>query len=159
MAGRQQERIPLREVPSMETRCLRCVPCSLLAMVVFASTAVLCHSQVSAPELLPTGMSITPLAPRGTVFQTLNPGLPSLPDFKAGMAVTLALSPDGQTLLALTSGFNQNLDAGGNVDPATSNEYVFVYDVSRNQTVQTQVLQIQINAFDGLAWRPDGKEF
>lgn len=104
-------------------------------------------------------MSITPLAPRGVVFQALNPGLPTLPDFKAGMAATTVLSPDGRTLLALTSGFNQNLDASGNVDPATSNEYVFVYDVSGKQPQQTQVLQIVTNAFDGLAWRPDGQEF
>jgi DNA-binding beta-propeller fold protein YncE len=140
-------------------RALKCVPLSLLSTVVFASAALLARAQVTTPELLPTGMTITPLAPRGVVFQTLNPGLPSLPEFKADMAVTLALSPDGRSLLALTSGFNQNLDASGNVDPATSNEYVFVYDVSGRQPVETQVLQIQTNAFDGLVWRPDGKEF
>ena len=75
------------------------------------------------------------------------------------MAVTADLSPDGTTLLALTSGFNQNLDSNGNVAPATSNEYVFVYDVSHKQAKQTQVLQIKTNAFDGLGWNPSGKEF
>jgi hypothetical protein len=98
------------------------------------------------------------MAPRGVIFRTLNPGLPSLPDFKAGMAVTLALSLDGRTLLALTSGFKPNLDASGNVDPVTSNEYVFVYDVSDQHPAQTEVLPIEANAFDGLACRPDGKE-
>ena len=140
-------------------RLLGWSPRPLLMIVAFACTATLSHAQVPAPEVLPTGMSITPLLPRGVVFHDLNPGLPSLPEFKAGMAVTLALSPNGRILLALTSGFNQNLDANGNVDPETSNEYVFVYDVSGGKPVQAQVLQIHTNAFDGLAWRPDGKEF
>ena len=139
-------------------RCPGSIQGCLLLAVSFVFEAALASAQV-APEILPTGMSITPMAPRGVEFQTLNPGLPSLPDFKAGMAVTLALSPDGRTLLVLTSGFNQNLDASGNVDPATSNEYVFAYDVSGRDPAQAQVLPIQANAFDGLAWRPDGKEF
>lgn len=130
---------------------------SLVAVV--PACLSLCNHAQEAPELLPTRMSITPLAPRGVVFQTLNPDLPSLPDFKAGMAVTIALSPDGQTLLVLTSGFNQNLDAGGNVDPATSNEYVFVYDVSGGAPVKKRVMQIQTDAFDGLAWSPNRPEF
>src|SRR3974377_1090817 len=113
----------------------------------------------SKPELLPTGMRITPLAPSGTIFQVLNPGLAALPNFRPGMAVTTALSPDGPTLLILTSGFNQNLDTSGNVDPASSNEYVFVFDVTSAAPRQTQVLQIVSNAFDGLAWNPNGKEF
>jgi hypothetical protein len=75
------------------------------------------------------------------------------------MAVTTALSPDGHTLLVLTIGFNQNLDSSGNVDPATSNEYVFVYDLSARQPLQKQMLQIQTNAFDGLAWNPEKQEF
>src|SRR5215469_13633747 len=144
MAGRGNERIFLLEAQSMRAfPGAGEVPRLVLTTVALACTAISGRAQVNAAEVLPTGMSITPSAPRGIVFQTLNPGLPSLPEFKAGMAVTLALSPDGKTLLALTSGFNQNLDASGNVDPASSNEYVFVYDVSRNQTVQTQVLQIQ----------------
>jgi len=130
-----------------------------LTTIAFACMATLAHSQNAAPEVLPMGMTITPLLPPGVVFQTLNPGLPTLLDFKAGMAVTLAISPSGNTLLALTSGFNQNRDTNGNVDPATSNEYVVVYDVSRARPVQTQVLEIKTNAFDGLVWRPDGREF
>ncbi len=116
------------------------------------------HAQ-TAPKILPTGMSLTPQAVPGATYQDLNPGLATLPDFKAGMAVTTALSPGGQTLLVLTSGYNQNLDSSGNVDPITSNEYVFIYDVSRKQPAQTQVLQIQTNAFEGLAWNPNGTEF
>jgi len=113
----------------------------------------------SQPEMLPTGMSITPFAQPGTTFQFLNPGLPTLPDFRVGMAVTSALSPDGCTLLILTSGFNQNLDATGSVDPNTSNGYVFVFDVTGRAPRQEQVIQIVTNAFDGLAWNPTGNAF
>ena len=100
----------------------------------------------SQPEILPTGVSITPLAEPGTTLQFLNPGLPTLPDFRVDMAVTSVLSPDGNTLLILTSGFNQNLDATGNVDPNTSNEYVFVFDVTGPSPRQVQVIQIAANA-------------
>jgi DNA-binding beta-propeller fold protein YncE len=126
-----------------------------IALAVFPS-ATMAQAQ---GEILPTGMRITPLAPSGTTFQLLNPELPTLPDFRVDMAVTTALSPDGNTLLILTSGFNQNLDANGNVDPKTSNEYVFVFDVSSQAPRQTEVLQIVTNAFDGLAWNPNGNAF
>ena len=59
-------------------------------------------------ELLPTGVHITPTAAEGAIFQPLNPDLPTNPDFLAGQAVTTAVSPDGNTLLILTSGFNRN---------------------------------------------------
>jgi DNA-binding beta-propeller fold protein YncE len=116
-------------------------------------------SLAQSGQILPTGMSITPLAPTGTIFRSLDPGLPSLPDFRVDMAVTSAISPDGKTLLVLTSGFNQNLDSSGNVDPKTSNEYVFVFDLSAKPLKQAQVIQIVSNAFDGLAWDPNGKAF
>jgi DNA-binding beta-propeller fold protein YncE len=129
-----------------------------VSLAACAGSGAAASSEVKGQEL-PTGMSITPLAAKGMTFQTLNPGLATLPDFLADMAVTTALSPDGQTLLVLTSGFNQILDANGNVDPATSNEYVFVYGTATGQPRLLQVIQIQTNAFDGLVWRPDGKEF
>jgi len=59
-------------------------------------------------EVLPTGVRVTPTAARGARFQTLNPDLPTRPDFVAGQAVTTAIGPDGGTLLILTSGFNRN---------------------------------------------------
>lgn len=104
-------------------------------------------------------MSITPLAAPGATFQALNPGLPSLPDFLADMAVATALSPDGNTLLILTSGFNQNLNASGKVDRNTSNEYVFVFDVSGATPHQAQVIQIEASAFDGLRGTQVGTSF
>lgn len=109
-------------------------------------------------ELTPTGQRITPKAMPGATFVSLNPNLPELPDFTAGQAASLALSPDGKTLLVLTSGFNRNFGADGKPVPATSHEYVFVYDVSGPQPVKRQVLQ-PANTFEGLAWSPRGDRF
>jgi YVTN family beta-propeller protein len=112
----------------------------------------------AAPEALPTGMSITPLAVRGSTLQPLNPDLPDLPQFTADHPLTTALSPDGKTLLVVTSGFNRNSDVKGRPIPGQSNEYVFVYDVSGRTPVKRQVLALP-NAYAGLAWAPDGNTF
>lgn len=113
-------------------------------------------------QFIPTGVHITPSAAPGSIFQSLNPGLSFDPTFTVGQAVTTALSPNGKTLLILTSGYNsQNFTSGpneGSPNPAESNEYVFIYDVSGRQPLLQQVLQVP-NAFDGLAWNPSGTEF
>src|SRR5437867_13310409 len=112
--------------------------------------------------LIPTGIHITPSAAPGSSFQALNPGLAFDPGFTVGQAVTTAISPNGNTLLILTSGYNsQNFTSGpnkGNTNPDESNEYIFVFDISGGKPVQTQVLQVP-NAFDGIAFNPSGKEF
>ncbi len=107
---------------------------------------------------LPTGMHITPLAARGATFSPLRPGLPAQPNFTAGQAVSTAISPDGKTLLVLTSGYNLIYDPQGRVIPSASTEYVFVFDISGHPPRQVQVLQVA-RAFDGLAWNPSGDEF
>ncbi len=111
-------------------------------------------------QLLPTGARITPSAAPGTTFQNLNPDLSSLPGFLADHAVTTALSPDGATLLVLTSGYNAitKPDNSGDFDPALSNEYVFVYDVSQDPPLKRQVLEVP-NTFVGMAWNPNGQAF
>ncbi|HYL94002.1 MAG TPA: beta-propeller fold lactonase family protein [Alphaproteobacteria bacterium] len=109
-------------------------------------------------EILPTGMSITPLAAPGSTLQPLNPGLADLPEFTADHPVSTALSPDGNTLLILTTGYNTNQDARGKAIPALSNEYVFIYDVRQQPPVQRQVLQVP-NTFVGVAWNPSGRQF
>ena len=76
----------------------------------------------------------------------------------AGQAVTSAVSPDGKTLLILTSGYNQIDDGGGKPIPAASNEYIFVDDITGGRTVQKQALQVP-DSFVGLAFAPDGKRF
>lgn len=119
-----------------------------------------------AATLLPNGQTITPTAAPGSSLRTLNPHLAAWPTWRPGQALNTALSPDGNTLLVLTSGYNLlNTPAGrqnaGKPDPTGSKEYVFVYDVSgalARAPKQRQVLQIP-NAFYGLAWAPDGRAF
>ncbi|HYL10180.1 MAG TPA: bifunctional YncE family protein/alkaline phosphatase family protein [Candidatus Acidoferrales bacterium] len=113
---------------------------------------------VPKAEPLPTGVEITPAAAPGAVFETLNPGLADFPDFVAGQAVSTAISPDGKTLLVLTSGYNLMRNSEGELDKASSNEYVFLYDVSGGKPQKKQVLQIP-NSFMGLTWNPRGNEF
>lgn len=131
-----------------------------IVLVAGMGLATTLHAQASevSGELLPTGVRITPEAAEGAIFQPLNPDLPTRPDFLAGQAVTTAVSPDGHTLLILTSGYNRNNDPSGQSIPEESNEYVFVYDISGNVPVKRQVLQVP-NTFNGLAWHPNGQEF
>jgi DNA-binding beta-propeller fold protein YncE len=112
----------------------------------------------SRAEDLPTGMSITPLAARGSTLQPLNPGLPDLPDFTVDHPISTAVSPDGATLLVLTSGYNRNNDAKGKKISAQTSEYIFVFDIQQAKPVQRQALRIT-NAYVGLAWSPDGSHF
>lgn len=117
----------------------------------------------TAPTLLVTGQTITPTAAPGALFQTLNPGLANYPNYRAGQAVKTAISPDGKTLLIMTSGYNTlNFTSGaqaGQRDPAGSNDYIFVYSLGANGVpTQKQVLQVP-NAFVGLSFSPDGSKF
>jgi YVTN family beta-propeller protein len=138
---------------------------ALLSVLLFStanSAAARSDGDAKNGVFIPTGVHITPTAARGATFEPLNPGLTSDPSFTAGQAVTTAVSPDGKTLLILTSGYNsQNFTSGpqeGSVNPAESNEYIFVFDISGSRPLQTQVLQVP-NAFDGLAFNASGKEF
>jgi DNA-binding beta-propeller fold protein YncE len=107
---------------------------------------------------LPTGQAISPTAAPGSVFQLLNPNVASAPDYTVGQAETTAVSPDGRTLLILTSGYNLNADALGNPDPAISTEFVFVFDISTGSPQQRQAIPVP-NAFSGIAWAPDSSAF
>jgi len=107
---------------------------------------------------LPTGMSITPMAARGSTFQPLNPDLPDLPHFTVDHPISTAVSPDGNTLLILTSAYNRNNDAKAKAIPAQTSEYVFVFDLRGAAPLKQQVLRVA-NSYVGLAWAPDGKQF
>jgi DNA-binding beta-propeller fold protein YncE len=123
----------------------------LLATNVFAAES-------EAGEAIPTGKKITPTAAPGSTFERLNPGLSAFPNFVVGQAVTTTVSPDGNTLLILTSGYNLNNDSAGNQVDSASTEYVFVYDISVNPPQRRQVLQVP-NTFQGLVFNPNGTEF
>ena len=133
---------------------------SLAAILGVAITAVASAAfAASQPVVLPTGATITPDAAPGSVFQPLAVALPDYPNFVATGAVTTAVSPDGKTLLILTSGFNKQKDVNGKVQPQDSSEFVFVYDISAPTVpVLTQVVLVP-NTFSGLAWGPDGAKF
>lgn len=132
---------------------------SLAVVLAFGFVAGQSTAFASQSVVLPTGATITPDAAPGSVFQPLTVALPDYPDFEPDSAQTTAISPDGKTLLILTSGFNLNLDSNGHFQPGDSSEFVFVYDISAPAVpVKKQVVLVP-NAFSGLAWSPDGSRF
>jgi DNA-binding beta-propeller fold protein YncE len=115
----------------------------------------------SAPArgtVLPNGFSITPTAAPGSTFTTMIPGLPGLPAYAAGQPMSTAVSPDGKTLLVLTSGYNLLNGPDGNNITDAGGEYIFVYDISADKLTEKQVLSVA-TAFGGIAWNPSGSEF
>jgi YVTN family beta-propeller protein len=129
----------------------------LLAMLVFGL------GSLSYGQILPnTGQQITPLAPTNAAFVPLNPGLSDNPGYLAGQAATSAVSPEGRTLLVLTSGYNLvKASSGaneGSVIPGDSTQFVFVYDISQYQPVQKQVIQLN-NTYYGIVFDPTGMAF
>src|ERR1035437_4829524 len=117
---------------------------------------------IDAPpaQTLPNlGQQITPLAPQDSRFEPMNPDLPANPAWLAGQAVTTVVSPDGKTLLVLTSGYNRvyNTDSAGFKWP-DSKEYVFIYDISKHTPVKKQVVQVP-NTYNGIVFDPSGKAF
>lgn len=128
-----------------------------IVSAIATQTSAASHRSHTAP-LAPSGLRITPLAAAGARFAALNPHLPDFPNYTAGQAVTTALSPDGKTLLILTSGFNRIFDTNGKAIPSASKEYIFVYDVAQGAPKQTQVLQIS-NSYMGMTFAPDSRHF
>jgi DNA-binding beta-propeller fold protein YncE len=107
---------------------------------------------------VPTGQFVTPTAAPGARVDDLLVPEPNGRSRPVGQAVTARASPDGATLLVLTSGFNRTFAPDGRVDPTRSGESIFCYEVGATGAVLTQVLTIP-NAFVGLAFAPDGTRF
>lgn len=136
--------------------------------ILLASAAIVLSTHLARakePRRIPLGGSftfsgqiITPTVAPGAQFGPLNPGLAQFPNYTAGQAVSTVVSPDGKTLLILTSGYNLVEGSTGANIPSASNEYVFVYDISKNIPVQKQVLQVP-DTFVGIAFAPDGQKF
>lgn len=132
---------------------------SKIAAVVAAIVAVSAGGAAAeTPQFLPTGQFITPHAAPGSIFQALNPHVAADPSYTAGQASAVALSPDGRTLLILTSGYNLYVGPDAKTMPTLSEEYVFVFDVSGRRPVQRQSILVP-NTFLGLAWAPSGERF
>jgi YVTN family beta-propeller protein len=126
-------------------------------------------------SLLPTGQFITPIAAPGSTLQQLTTGLRPDGAADAAQAVNTQLSPDGKTLLILTSGWNHGFDKEDGtpityptIDPVTgaqsgkttgNAEWVFVFHINPDGTAVKQQ-QINIpNTYSGLTWAPDGTRF
>ncbi|MDE2164423.1 MAG: bifunctional YncE family protein/alkaline phosphatase family protein [Alphaproteobacteria bacterium] len=145
------------ETLSERLRSLVFAACALVGLQLVVPAEAATVAQHQAP-VAPSGLRLTPTAAAGAHFSRLNPNLPGYPGYLAGQAVTTTMSPDGKTLLVLTSGFNKLYDGKGKAIAAASNEYVFVYDVSRKTPKQKQVLQVP-NTYMGMTFAPDGKHF
>ena len=127
-----------------------------------STTAPLTITIYNAPQAVPNlSQQITPLAVSNSSFQFLDAGfvvtdpidakVPPV-EWMAGQASSTVVSPDGNTLLVLTSGFNRVFqDAFPFFDPAYSSEYVFIYDIRSGAPVFEQAVPLP-NAYHGIAW-------
>jgi DNA-binding beta-propeller fold protein YncE len=132
-------------------------------------------SATSAPIDLPTGQRITPFAAPSATLLRLATGLRADGNADAGGAMAASLSPDGRTLLVLTSGYNYQYftpsgreirfpvrePLSGKISRITTDltQWIFVYRVAGNGALQ-RAQQIAVpDAFEGLAWAPDGERF
>ncbi|MFZ1123899.1 MAG: alkaline phosphatase family protein [Candidatus Baltobacteraceae bacterium] len=126
------------------------------------------------PALLPTGLFITATAAPGSKFFRLSTGLRADGTADAAEAVNAALSPDGKTLLVLTSGYNLKFSTESGtpikwpvLDPTTGlptttltpkAEWVFAFDVSGATPRKLQQINIP-DTYVGLVWDPSGARF
>ncbi|MBG1265445.1 hypothetical protein F8S12_02905 [Nostoc sp. WHI] len=155
----------------------------LMAAVILIVSIEPIRAQLTSPvgslpggaSILPTGLVITPTAAPGSTFIRLATGLRSDTNADAAEAVTTTLSPDGKTLLVLTSGHNlgfKNETTGEDItysildsstgkptsDKTTNAEWVFVFDVSSGTPVKKQQINIP-RTYVGLTWAKDSNRF
>jgi len=134
-----------------------------------STTAPLTITMYNAPQAVPNvGQSITPLATTGSSFQFLDTGMVITDPFDAqvppvewlaGYGASTAVSPDGTTLLVLTSGYNRVFQGPFPLfDPLYSSEYVFIYNIQSGAPVFEQAVTIP-NTYHGIVWDPSGTAF
>ncbi|MBV8531277.1 MAG: hypothetical protein JO104_08155 [Candidatus Eremiobacteraeota bacterium] len=152
----------------------RALGAALLCGVAAAGSSGVAQPAI-ASYVLPTGQRITPLAAPGAQLERLSTGLRADGNADASGAMSLALSPDGATLLLLTSGYNTDYayPDGREVrfsvpDPMTGarskvmttlTQWIFVYRVAADGALQFAQRIAIPDAFVGLAWAPDGRRF
>ena len=135
---------------------------SAAGLLVLSLLVPLASAQLNLPpaQQIPNmGQQITPLGQ----LVTLNPHLADNPGVLASQAMSTAVSPDHKTLLVLTSGYNRVYIPGVPAPPypwygPDSNEYVFVYDISKPTPVFKQAVQIP-NTYNGIVFDPSGTHF
>ena len=134
-----------------------------------STTEPLTITVYNAPQSVPNvGQSITPLATPGSSFQFLDTGVVVTDpidaqvapvEWLAGYGASSSVSPDGKTLLVLTSGYNRVFQvAFPFFDPQYSTEYVFIYNIQGGAPVFEQSVQIP-NAYHGIVWDPSSTAF
>ncbi len=129
------------------------------ARYAIATTLIAAAIPVFGAQNIPnSGQQITPAAPTDTKFEPLNPGLLDKPEYLAGQAVTSIVSPDGKTMLVLTSGYNLVNSSSGSLIAADSTQFVFVYDISQKVPAKKQVIQVP-NTYSGIVFDPSGAAF
>jgi YVTN family beta-propeller protein len=126
------------------------------------TTAPLTITIYNSPQSVPNlAQQITPLATANASFQFLDTGMvvtdpidtrvPPV-EWMAGHAASSVVSPDGNTLLVLTSGFNRVFqDAFPFFDPLYSSEYVFIFDIHAGAPAFEQVVPLP-NTYHGIVW-------
>ena len=125
----------------------------------FAPLAPVAQAQLNSgqPQILSTNQTVTPLAPAGSTFQSLNPHLKDNPGYTVGQAVSTVVSPDKNTLLILTTGYNLwEYTSGplvGQTNPTDSTEWIFVFDISSTKPVQKQAIPVP-NTYCGIVFNP-----
>ncbi|MGD0415887.1 MAG: putative Ig domain-containing protein [Terriglobales bacterium] len=134
-----------------------------------STTAPLTITVYNALQAVPNvGQSITPLATTESSFQFLDTGMVITDPFDAqvppvewlaGYGASTAVSPDGTTLLVLTSGYNRVFQGPFPFfDPQFSSEYVFIYNIQSGAPVFQQALPLP-NTYHGIAWDPSSTAF
>ncbi|HMD47823.1 MAG TPA: hypothetical protein VKG79_01940, partial [Bryobacteraceae bacterium] len=126
-----------------------------------AFSGAFANAQSSLPALPNMGQDLTPL---GTMV-TLNPNVPDDPNWVATHAVTTVVSPLGNIMLVLTSGFNRVYNNPLTVLPllaawtlVDSPEHVFVYDITSPTPSLKQIIPVA-NTFNGIVFDPTGLAF
>ncbi|MEO5866984.1 MAG: YncE family protein, partial [Sphingomonas sp.] len=125
---------------------------------VFAGLFIVSAAVAQQAEQLPTGQTLTPLAAPGARFEPLTAHVGPNPAYRADGAAAIAMRPDGQELLVLTSGFNRYVGANDKVVPAQSGQYIFRYAIGANGSRWVQTLMVP-NSYSGIDWLPDGHGF
>jgi DNA-binding beta-propeller fold protein YncE len=136
-------------------RNLLCFSALALSMGMSLEAEVPITQIMNVPNM---GQQITPLAPRGSRFMYLNPGLANYPGHVVGQAVTTVTSPDRKTLLVMTTGDYGIYTSTGSKDTAASTEWVFVFDITSPVPVQKQAIQVA-NTYNGIVFDPSGTAF
>ncbi|WP_068075632.1 bifunctional YncE family protein/alkaline phosphatase family protein [Novosphingobium lentum] len=134
----------------------------LFALLLGTASSMVSGQALASPPapapMLPTGQALTPLAAPGARFEPLVARTGPRPDTLADGASAMAMSPDGRTMLMLTSGFNRVNGADGAILPDQSNQYLFVYAVDDAGSHWLQTLTVP-NSYSGVDWLPDGSGF